>query len=167
MGGSAVTAYAPEVHTSYDIDFAAINGANRHEFGSAVAPLGFKAEGRDFVHAQTTYTLDLVADTPYIDRHAITEFEMLKTTLGLVRVIKFEDALADRVAAFLHWSDSQSLDVAEKALKKMANDTDWRRVRRALARLDTSLPKAAQRFKIALGRLRRAYAAGKMSSKKS
>jgi hypothetical protein len=102
VGGSAVTAYAPEVYTSHDIDFAAINGANRHQFGRALATLGFEAEGRDFVHAQTTYTLDLVADTPCIDRHAITEFQMLKTRLGVVRVIKFEGALADRVVAFLH-----------------------------------------------------------------
>ena len=53
VGGSAVTAYAPELYTSKDLDFAAINGTNRRQFGAAVAELGFKPDGRDFVHPET------------------------------------------------------------------------------------------------------------------
>jgi len=160
VGGSAVTAYAPEVYTSKDIDFAAINGANRREFGSAVAPLGFKPDGRDFVHPDTPYTLDLVADTPYVDKRPITEFQTLPTMFGPVRVYKFEDALADRVAAFLHWGDSQSLDVAERALRARASDVAWRGVLRSLQRLDASLPDAARRLKLAITRLRKAHRLG-------
>lgn len=161
VGGSAVTAYVPKVYTSKDIDFAAINGAGRREFGSAVAPIGFKPHGRDFVHPETPYTLDLVADTPYVDRHPITEFQTLPTRFGPVRVYKFEDALADRVAAFLHWGDSQSLDVAERALHARASDTQWRGVLGSLRRLDTSLPEAARRLKLAITRLRKAHRLGR------
>ena len=166
VGGSAVTAYTPKVYTSNDIDFAAIAGANRRAFGSAVAELGFKPQGRDFVHPDTPYTLDLVADTPYVDQHAITDFQMLKTKFGTVRVIRFEDAIADRVAAFLHWGDSQSLDVAERAIRARARVTDWRRVRLALNKLDTTLPEAAQRLNIALSRLKKAHATRREPRKK-
>src|SRR6202165_1993833 len=72
VGGSAITAYAPEVYTSKDIDVAAINGTNRRQFGAAVAELGFKPDGRDLVHRETLYTLDLVAATPYVDQRQIT-----------------------------------------------------------------------------------------------
>src|ERR1700694_44364 len=161
VGGSAITAYAPEVYTSKDIDFAAINGTNRRQFGAAVAELGFKPDGRDFVHRETPYTLDLVADTPYVDQRPITEFATLTTRFGPVRVYKFEDALADRVAAFLHWGASQSLDVAERALKARAEVTDWRKVREALGKLDSSLPEAARRLKLALTRLRKAHNDGR------
>lgn len=166
VGGSAVTAYAPEVYTSKDIDFAAINGTNRRLFGSAVAELGFRPDGRDFVHPETPYTLDLVADTPYVDQRPITEFATLTTRFGPVRVYKFEDALADRVAAFLHWGDSQSLDVAERALKARADVTEWRRVRASLGKLDSSLPEAARRLKLALTRLRKAHNDGRAHTTK-
>ncbi len=167
VGGSAVTAYAPELYTSKDIDFAAINGTSRREFGSAVAGLGFKPHGRDFVHSATPYTLDLVADTPYVDQRPIKEFQTLATRFGSVRVYKFEDAIADRIAAFLHWGDSQSLDVAERALRKRASTTNWRTVRQAVKKLDATLPEAARRLKLALKRLRDAHSNGLADRKKS
>lgn len=157
VGGSAITLYVPEVYTSKDIDFAAINGTSRRAFAKAVASLGFRAHGRDFVHPNSEFTLDLVADTPYVDQRPITEFETVRTPYGPVRVYLFEDALADRTAAFLHWSDSQSLDIAEQALKARPEKTSWRRVSKTLRQLDASDPEAARRLKIALRRLRKAY----------
>jgi len=157
VGGSAITSYVPEVYTSKDIDFAAINGTSRRAFTQALAPLGFRPRGRDYVHPNSNFTLDLVADTPYVDQRPITEFEMIKTRYGPVRVYSFEDAIADRIAAFLHWGDSQSLDVAERALKARPAMTNWRRVSAALRKLDTSDPQAARRLRIALRRLRKAY----------
>src|ERR1700680_857263 len=157
VGGSAITSYVPEVYTSKDIDFAAINGTSRRAFTQAVAPLGFRPRGRDFVHSNSTFTLDLVADTPYVDQRPITEFETIKTRYGPVRVYSFEDAIADRIAAFLHWSDSQSLDVAEQALKARAPLTNWRRISAVLRQLDTSDPQAARRLRTALKRLRKAF----------
>lgn len=157
VGGSAITSYVPEVYTSKDIDFAAINGTTRRAFTQAVAPLGFLARGRDFVHPKSPFTLDLVADTPYVDQRPITEFETMKTRYGPVRVYSFEDAIADRIAAFLHWGDSQSLDVAEQAVKARAAVTNWRRIAGALRKLDASDPQAARRLRLALKRLKGAH----------
>jgi hypothetical protein len=157
VGGSAITSYVPEVYTSKDIDFAAINGTSRRAFTEALAPLGFRPHGRDYVHPNSTFTLDLVADTPYVDKRPITQFETLKTRYGPVRVYSFEDAIADRVAAFLHWGDSQSLDVAEQALKARRATSNWRRISAALRKLDISDPQAARRFRIALRRLKKVY----------
>ena len=154
VGGSAITSYVPEVYTSKDIDFAAVDGTSRRAFTQALAPLGFRPRGRDFVHPKSSFTLDLVADTPYVDQRPITEFETIKTRYGPVRVYSFEDAIADRIAAFLHWGDSQSLDVAEQALKARSSKTSWRRVTAALRKLDTSDPQAARRLTMALKRLR-------------
>ena len=67
--------------------FAVTSGADRRTILRALSDLGFRQQRRVFVHPQTVYTLDFVADSPHID-----------------------------VAAFLHWSDSESLDVAERAI---------------------------------------------------
>ncbi|HET9341307.1 MAG TPA: hypothetical protein VFO25_00080 [Candidatus Eremiobacteraceae bacterium] len=157
VGGSAVTLHAPDVYTSKDIDFAALRGTTRRAFAEAVAPLGFSASGRDFVHDDTPFTLDLVADTPYIDRRPVTTFVTVKTPHGPVTVYKFEDAIADRIAAFLHWGDLESLEIAERALRAQASKVRWAPVESALRQLDVSLPEAARRLDVALDRLKRAY----------
>ena len=166
VGGSAVTAYAPEIYTSKDIDFAAINGAKRREFALALSELGFRARGRDFVHPQSSFSLDLVADTPYIDQRPITKFEILKTRFGPVRVYTFEDAIADRIAAFLHWGDSQSLDVAERVVRARADLTTWSHLRQTLRKLDASDLEAAQRLALAETRLHNALAEGGFKRKR-
>jgi hypothetical protein len=157
VGGSAVTLYAPEVYTSKDIDFAALHGTTRRTFAAALKPLGFTPSGRDFAHPDTQYTLDLVADTPYIDQRPITAFATIKTRAGPVTVYRFEDALADRIAAFIHWGDQESLDVAGRALAAHPRVIPWSRIGSALGQLDASLPEAARRLEIAVNRLRTAH----------
>lgn len=157
VGGSAITAHVPHVYTSHDVDFAAINGTTRRAFGKALARLGFRARGRDFVHSETRVSLDLVADTPFVDQRPITQFTTVKTRFGAVRVLRFEDAIADRVAAFLHWSDAQSLEVADRALAARAHDISWRRIEQALDALDSSGSQETARLAIAKRRLKAAH----------
>lgn len=167
VGGSAVTLYAPEIYTSKDVDFAAIRGTTRKAFAEALESLGFAPHGRDFVHPDTPYTLDLVADTPYVDQRPITAFTTVATRRGPVRVLQFEDAIADRIAAFVHWGDSESLEVAERALTARPEHVRWSRIETALRQLDSSLPEGARRLGIAIERLRRAYPSRKSGSSSS
>jgi len=163
VGGSAITMHAPHVYTSKDVDFAAIRGTTRRAFAAALKSLGFTARGRDFVHPDTPYTLDLVADTPYIDQRPITAFATVKTRHGPVKVYKLEDALADRVAAFLHWGDLESLEVAEQAVSAGSTTVSWTRLETALRKLDASLPEAARRLESAIDQLRKAHNVRKRS----
>jgi hypothetical protein len=158
VGGSAVTLHAPDVYTSRDIDFAALSGTTRREFAAALTPLGFTAKGRDFVHPESSYTLDLVADTPYIDQRPIKTFAMISTRFGPVRVYQLEDAIADRIAAFLHWSDSESLDVAQRVVRARRSVLRWPALQRALNQLDASGAEAGRRLTFAVNQLRKAYA---------
>ncbi len=63
-----------------------------------------------------------------------------------------------RVAAFLHWSDSESLGVAERSAAAARDHLTWERIDAALRKLDTSLPERTQRITLARERLRRAIA---------
>ena len=111
---------------------------------------------RTFVHRDTGYALDIVADTPYIDWEPVYDFAEIRKSAGPVRVLRLEDAIADRIAAFLHWSDSESLDVAERSIAAARNRLTWEGVDAALLRLDTSTKESAQRMALARDRLRRA-----------
>ena len=113
VGGSAVTAHAPNLYTSEDVDFAVLSAQSTHEIGLVLTQLGFVRQGRVWQHADVKYTLDFVAHTPYIDQRPISDFTEVATRVGGVKVYRIEDAIADRLAHFIHWSDTEALTVAE------------------------------------------------------
>jgi predicted nucleotidyltransferase len=154
VGGSAITAHVPDVYTSMDIDFAVTAGIDRRKISGALLDLGFKERGRVFASPETLYTLDFVADTPYIDQRAISEYVELRTSAGTFRVYRLEDAIADRIAAFVHWSDSESLDVAERAVAATKERTSWELIEAALSAIETLDADATARMELARSRLR-------------
>jgi len=158
VGGSAITCHVPAVYTSMDIDFAVTSGIDRRRITRALHELGFELRGRVFVHPDTMYPLDFVADRPYVEQDPIYDFAAIHTPTGTVQVLRLEDAIADRIAAFLHWSDSESLEVAVRAAIAARDRLTWPRVSAALRRLDTTSPDTEQRMTLAHVRLRRAIA---------
>ena len=99
IGGSAITSHVPDVYTSMDIDFAVTSGIDRRRIARALNELGFRKRGRVFVHPETVYALDFVAERPYIDQEPVYDFAEIHTPVGSVRVLHLEDAIADRIAA--------------------------------------------------------------------
>jgi len=158
VGGSAITSHVPDVYTSMDIDFAVTSGIDRRRIALALKEIGFQQDGRIFAHPDCRYTLDIVADRPAIDQVPVYDFAEIQTPSGNVRALRLEDAIADRIAAFLYWSDSEALDVAERSATAARDRLTWERVDASLRKLDTALPDAAQRMKLARERLHRAVA---------
>jgi hypothetical protein len=156
VGGSAITAHVPAVYTSKDIDFAVTSGPDRRTIVRALSEVGFLQQGRIFVHPDTVYTLDFVPDTPHIDREPVYDFAEIRTSVGSVSALRLEDAIADRVAAFLHWSDSESLDVAERSVFAARDRLTWDRIDAALSKLDTNTSDGKRRMALARERLQRA-----------
>ena len=146
------------VYTSMDIDFAVTSGIDRRGITCALHELGFQPHGRVFVHPDTVYSLDFVADRPYLEQHPIYEFAEISTASGTVRILHLQDAIADLIAAFLHWSDSESLDVAVRAAVAARDRLTWARVSAALQKLDATSPDTAQRMTLAQARLKQALA---------
>ncbi len=154
VGWSAITAHLPDVYTSMDIDFAVTTGLDRRKISRALLDIGFKERGRVFTSPETIYTLDFVADTPYIDQRAISEYVEIRTSAGTFRVYRLEDAIADRIAAFIQWSDSESLDVAERAVAAAKERTSWELIEAALSEIETLDADAIARMELAQTRLR-------------
>ncbi len=159
VGGSAITIHAPSVYTSYDIDIAVTTGMNHRRIAEALAGLGFKSQGRSYANETTPYVVDVVADTPYVDQRPIHDFDRVQTLRGNVTVLKLQDAIADRIAAFLYWQDSQSLDVAERALTTAGTKIDWKTLAATLEKLEHGDDDTNQRFQLALETLSKAYEA--------
>ncbi len=154
VGGSAVTLHAPESYTSMDIDLAVLSGIERKKIDAALMSLGYTKSGRNYVHSDSKWTIDVVADTPFIGTRAIEEFAVLPTQFGDVRALRVEDAIADRLAHFIHWSDSEALAIAEKLAKVKAEQLDWEALARATDALDVDDTASKQRLAFALRKLR-------------
>ncbi len=157
VGGSAVSAHVPAVYMSFDIDLAMVGGVNQRRIASALREIGFDLEGRSYVNSTTPFPIDIVADTPWVDQRVITEYATIVTAHGTFETLHLEDALADRVAAFLYWSDSSSLDVAERAVKAAQEILPWSRLHAAISQLESGPGDIGRRYELAMARLKALY----------
>ena len=153
VGGSAITLHAGDVYTSHDIDFAVLSGHTLRELAAALAEIGFFRKGREYISTHSEYSVDIVAGIPLIDNEPIEEYTLIETASGPVQTYYLEDAISDRVAAFVHWSDSQSLDVAERAIGAARTTIDPPRLERAFARLKPAGADAHLRLQLARQRI--------------
>lgn len=110
-GGAVVSIYTDNEFQSRDLDF--ISAAGRRELDQAMATLGFaRGGGRHYLHPATELIVEfpsgpLMAGAEPIDRHAERH-----TAAGVIRLLTPTDAVKDRLAGFLHWSDRQNLEQA-------------------------------------------------------
>jgi len=116
-GGGVVSIYTENKYESFDLDF--VTHSSLKEVETALKELGFKRErGRQFIHTHSDYFLDFVAPPLSIGDEPITQWNELKTPKGPLALITPTDCVKDRLAAYYHWKDLQSLDQAVGVAKK-------------------------------------------------
>ena len=126
-GGGAVTQYSNNEYMSNDLDF--ITVARNKVIAPVVAKLGFKPQGKDFVHANSKYFLEFPpGPLSFGDRYVDTsETSTINTKYGQLRIITPTQCVMDRLSWFIHDNDKQARD---QAIMVAANqDIDWNEVR--------------------------------------
>lgn len=128
-GGSCVEIYSRGEYTSWDLDL--INQYNEQfkKIMAVMQALGFKEHNRYFVHEETKYFIEFpsgplgVGDTP------VENIAELDTEAGVLRLLTATDCIKDRLAAYYHWDDEQSLQqaiwVAEKNECDLQSIKEW------------------------------------------
>lgn len=154
VGGSAITVRAPEIYTSCDIDVAVISGFDRATIRRVMYSLGFEnpGGGRVFSHPEVQYTVDFVAETPFVDARAITRYETFKTAYGSFKSLELEDAILDRLAHYLHWNDSQARRVAESVATTFRERIAWKHLEGRLQEFDLD-PSGRDRLRLVQKRM--------------
>src|SRR3954469_14296799 len=79
-----------------------------------MASLGFERKGRMFSHPRTALFVEFPAGPLAIGDEVIRETEVgeKRTVSGTIRLLTPTQCVMDRLAAYLHWNDLQSLDQA-------------------------------------------------------
>lgn len=111
-GGAVVSIYTNNEYESSDLDFISPESTSR--IAEAIASLGFKRAGRMFSHPLTALFVEFPAGPLAIGGELIraTEVGEKRTAAGTIRLLTPTQCVMDRLAAYFHWNDLQSLDQA-------------------------------------------------------
>src|ERR1700738_994904 len=86
-GGSAATYYAPDAYMSADNDFVMTVEVPRREISMILEPLGFRKQGRIYVHSDVEWTVDFPRGPLAIGRDIVTEWATVRRGGELLHVI--------------------------------------------------------------------------------
>lgn len=111
-GGACVSIYARNRYLSYDLDFVLLESIARKRLRTTMEALGFKPEGRHFRHPKTPFIVEFLLPPLSVGEEPVREIRELKRGRSVLRLLSPTDCVKDRLAAFYHWDDRQSLDQA-------------------------------------------------------
>lgn len=110
-GGAVVSIYTKNRYESFDLDFVSL--ADRSKIKAVMKSLGFSQDrSRLFEHPRTKFFVEFPGSAVRVGEALITEFNELKQTGGVLKLLTPTDCVKDRLAAFYHWNDRQGLDQA-------------------------------------------------------
>jgi hypothetical protein len=111
VGGACVSIYSSSEYESFDLDFVSYEDSKKIQ--SALEELGFhKTVGRHYDHPDSRYYAEFLSPPVSIGREHVSQFKHLKTPLGVIKMLTPLDCVKDRMAAYIHWGDRQSLKQA-------------------------------------------------------
>jgi hypothetical protein len=130
-GGACATIYTRGAYQSYDLDFIVRSGGTRRSLDTAMASIGFARDGDRYVHRETPFFVEFPRGPLAIGDDVQIVPVGLKIGRRKTLALSPTDSCRDRLAAFYHWSDRQSLQVAvEVAMSRrvdMKKIQDWSR----------------------------------------
>ena len=124
-GGAAVSLYTDNQYESYDLDF--VSSERLKVISDAIAPLGFRrvAGARQFEHPDTPWYVEFPPGPLAFGETHVADDEacVVQTDYGPLRVVTPTQSIMDRLAAYVHWHDNQSLD--QGVMVASRQQIDW------------------------------------------
>jgi hypothetical protein len=112
-GGTCVTIYSDNLYKSADLDFV-MTEYPRQQVDAALSELGFTRTKtwRHFEHPDCPYLVEFPPTPLAVGEEQVNKTATLKTKHGNLKLLRPIDCVKDRLAAFYHWGDRQSLEQA-------------------------------------------------------
>lgn len=111
-GGASVSFYTEGRYVSSDLDLINLYFTKRNKIRDAMQEIGFSEEGRHFIHADTEYLVEFPAGPLSVGEEPVKQVDEYKLSTGILRIISPADCVKDRLAAYYHWGDVQSMEQA-------------------------------------------------------
>ncbi len=111
-GGSCVEIYSQGKYTSDDIDLIDRFNGGHTKIKNVMIDLGFKEHNRYFVHKETPYFIEFPRGPLGVGDAPVKNIASRENDTGILRLLTPTDCIKDRLAAYYHWDDPQSLEQA-------------------------------------------------------
>ena len=108
---------------SFDLDF--ITHGNRKEIERVMKQIGFmKTKSRYYEHPDTEFFVEFPTPPLAIGNTPIDRFEVIESAEGYLKLLTPTHSVMDRLAAWYHWNDGQSLEQAIMVANNYTVDMD-------------------------------------------
>ncbi|MFQ5744346.1 MAG: hypothetical protein ACE5HV_12270 [Acidobacteriota bacterium] len=111
-GGACATLYSKGEYLSSDLDFILQSAVTRQELDDVMRSIGFHRSGNHYRHSRTAFFVEFPAGPLGIG----TDIDIRPVVHRIggigVRLLSPTDSCRDRLAAYYHWNDRQSLNTA-------------------------------------------------------
>ncbi len=111
-GGSCVSIYTENKYASLDLDFIELYYIDRKKLRNILLEIGFHEQNKYFVNPETDIFLEFPPGPLSIGEEPVKEVITINFPTGELRIISPTDCVKDRLAAYYHWGDQQSLEQA-------------------------------------------------------
>jgi hypothetical protein len=159
-GGACASIYTVGAYQSADIDFVLRDGVPQRALDAAMATVGFRRRHDRYVHSLSSFYVEFPRGPLSVGgEYRIRPSERTVGT-QLLTMLSATDSCRDRLAAFIHWRDQQSLRTA--ATIALRNRVDLDTIESWCDREGS--PEAFQAFRQTLETARRRRSAGKRTT---
>ncbi|MBN1115135.1 MAG: hypothetical protein JXA66_07325 [Oligoflexia bacterium] len=144
-GGGVVSIYTENKYQSYDLDFVSEDPIKNIE--KALKEIGFiKSKSRYFEHKETKFFVEFIQPPVAIGDTLIKEYNKLNKDENTLYLLTPTHCVMDRLSAYYHWNDNQSLEQAILVAK--SNKVDLKLIEKW-----SGDEGAVEKFKVFKGRL--------------
>lgn len=127
-GGACASLYSEGEYTSLDLDFVLQNAVTPAGLDAAMSRVGFTRRNNHYGHPKTIFVVEFPAGPLAIGADLRIKPIEYRVRAGRFLTLSPTDACRDRLAAFYHWDDRQSLEVAAAIARH--SSVDLKAVRR-------------------------------------
>jgi hypothetical protein len=113
-GGACVSIYSVNRYRSYDLDFVSPSvDLMGRKIISAMAEIGFTLTPNNyFANKKCKYFIEFICSPLSVGSEKVKHIRKMRTKYGMLSIISPTDCVKDRLAAYFHWNDRQSLEQA-------------------------------------------------------
>lgn len=127
-GGACASIHSDGSYVSADLDFVIQGRVTPTELDAAMASVGFRRHTNRYVHAASSFWVEFPRGPLAVGADLDVKPEPLERNGVEILVLSPSDSCRDRLAAFYHWNDRQSLEVALRIASR--NRIDLQQIRR-------------------------------------
>ena len=112
VGGACATVHSGGVYTSEDVDLIIQSAPGQSAVDEAMASIGFTRKQAQYFHAKSDFFVEFPRGPLAIGHDVRIKPVRVKVGSSRILALSATDSCRDRLAAFFHWNDRESLDVA-------------------------------------------------------